>query len=83
MITKVLFLLCISILLGTINCQQFCLSQECKGELTACNADCVALMGKCTFTCTLSSLGCMQKCLGDNKAAQNLLECSFNKCINL
>jgi hypothetical protein len=63
--------------------QQICLRDQCAKELTACGADCVALMGKCYFSCTLSSQGCLQNCIGANAPAQNLLECSFNKCINL
>lgn len=79
-ITKILLAI---LLLSLCYTQQICLKQECAGELTACDDACVVAMGKCTFDCTLSSLGCMQKCLAGNQAAENLLECSFNKCINL
>lgn len=40
-------------------------------------------MGKCTFECTLMSQGCMQECIGGSKEAQSLLECSYNKCLNI
>ena len=63
--------------------QQVCLREECAKEVEACGSECVGLMGRCFFSCTLSSLGCLQKCIGANQPAQNLLECSFNKCINL
>ena len=79
-ITKILLAV---LLLSFCNTQQICLKLECAGELAACDDACVVAMGKCTFDCTLSSLGCMQKCLAGNQAAENLLECSFNKCINL
>lgn len=63
--------------------QQICLKQECAQEVAACGEDCVTLMGKCMFSCTMNSRGCLQKCMGDNAVAQSLLECSFNKCIML
>jgi len=63
--------------------QQICLKQECAEQVAACGDDCVTLMGKCMFSCTMNSLGCLQKCMGDNAVAQRLLECSFNKCIML
>lgn len=71
------------LLLTLISAQQICLQQSCAAEVAGCDDACIAAMGKCMFSCTMSSLGCQQKCLGDNGPAQNLLECSFNKCINL
>jgi hypothetical protein len=63
--------------------QQICLQQECAQQVKACGDDCVQLMGKCMFSCTMGSLGCLQKCMGDSAPAQGLLECAFNKCILL
>lgn len=76
-------MIAIILLLQGVHSQQICLRQECKNELAACDSDCTLLMTKCTFDCTLNSLGCLQQCIGQNKVAQNLLECSFNKCIFL
>ena len=69
--------------LSLMSAQQICLKAECATEIAQCDSACVALMGKCTFDCTLSSVGCLQRCIGDNSPAIKLLECSFNKCINL
>lgn len=63
--------------------QQICIRQECAAQLAACTADCVKLMGKCHFECTLMSQGCMQDCMALNKEAKALLECSYNRCLNL
>ena len=70
-------------LLPLLMAQNICLKAECQSQIDACDASCVALMGKCTFACSMSSLGCLEQCIGANDAAQNMLECSFNKCINL
>jgi hypothetical protein len=70
-------------LLAMALAQQICLKQECVQQLAACNDECVTAMGKCMFSCTMGSLGCLQKCLGNSAPAQDLLECAFNKCINL
>lgn len=77
---KVIFLLA---LIALVFGQQICLKEECAQQLAGCGDDCVVSMGKCMFTCTMGSQGCLQKCLGDNAPALSLLECSFNKCINL
>ena len=78
------FVLCLLLaLLPLIMTQNICLKAECQTQLDNCDAACIAQMGKCSFSCSLSSLGCLEQCLGDNQAAQNLLECSYNKCINL
>lgn len=76
-------LMMLFVLLTFTLAQQICLKQECAQQLAGCNDDCIVSMGKCMFSCTMNSLGCLQKCLGDNAPAQALLECSFNKCINL
>lgn len=75
----VLLLVLLAVALG----QQICLKQECAQQVAACGDDCVTLMGKCMFTCTMNSRGCLQKCMGDNAVAQGLLECAFNRCISL
>jgi GR25 family glycosyltransferase involved in LPS biosynthesis len=63
--------------------QQICLHRECQKELDGCDTACAAQMGECTFGCTLGSLGCLEKCLDGNTPAVALLQCSFNKCINV
>lgn len=60
-------------LLALAQAQQVCLHQECQDQLNACDATCITKMGQCTFSCTLSSLGCMQQCIGDHQQAQDLL----------
>ena len=70
-------------LFSIVSSQQVCVRDQCLQQWNACDQACVVLMGNCTQSCTLSSLGCLQKCIGANQPAQNLLECSFNKCINL
>ena len=80
---KSIVLVLLLALIAFASSQQICLRDQCANELKACDAGCVVLMGKCFQSCTLSSLGCLQKCIGDSPAGQNLLECSFNKCINL
>ncbi len=80
---KSLVLIVLFALIAFASSQQICLRDQCANELKACNAGCVMLMGKCFQSCTLSSLGCLQKCIGDSQEGQNLLECSFNKCINV
>jgi hypothetical protein len=79
----IIALLITFLLLEVSHSQQVCLHSECKDQLDACDFDCSTLMTKCTYECTLNSIGCLQKCLGNDKAAQNLLECSFTKCIYL
>lgn len=74
-------LLLLAMLLGVSLGQQICLHRECAKEIAGCDAACVALMGKCTFACTLNSLGCLEKCMWDTAPAMSLLQCSFNKCI--
>ena len=78
-----LVLLVVLMLLNLTFSQQVCLHRVCPDELKACNSDCAALMGNCTFECTLNSLGCLEQCMRGNQAAVNLLLCSFNKCINV
>lgn len=63
--------------------QQICLKQECAAELGGCGDGCKELMGKCMFSCTMNSYGCLQKCMWGNAPALALLECSFTKCILL
>lgn len=82
-IMKIIVAILLLALLALTQTQQICLHQECQKELDACGPDCIVLMGKCVFSCTLSSIGCMQQCIGNNPAAQAMLDCSFNKCINL
>ena len=83
MIKSLPLLLVLLLLLGMTTAQQICLHRECADELKACDSDCAALMGKCTFSCTLSSLGCLEQCLRDHQPATDLLLCSFTKCINV
>lgn len=64
-------------------CQQICLKQECAAQVAGCDAACQELMGKCMFSCTMNSYGCLQKCMWGNAPALALLECSFTKCIAL
>lgn len=71
----------IALLLNIAFGQQICLRRECPEELKGCDADCAALMGSCTFSCSLSSLGCLEKCMEGHDNAVKLLQCSFNKCI--
>lgn len=50
--------------------------------MSGCNLDCIKLMGKCYFECTLSSQGCMEDCVAKNDKAKALLECTYNRCLN-
>lgn len=62
--------------------QQICMNEECSDEIKACDAGCQEVLGNCTFDCTIMSRGCMTTCLKDNQAAQTLLTCAYNKCLN-
>lgn len=57
---KVILAICL-LFLTLVQGQQICLHQECQKELDACDADCAVAMGKSVFSCTLSSLGCLQQ----------------------
>ena len=70
-------------LISMLNGQQICMKESCATHIAACNLDCIKLMGKCYFECTLMSQGCMQDCVTGNKPARELLDCSYNKCLNL
>lgn len=63
--------------------QQICLRQECAAQLEGCDGGCQEMMGKCMFSCTMNSYGCLQKCMRGSAPALALLECSFTKCIVL
>ena len=78
---RITAILLLAVLLTVAFGQQICLRRECADQLKACDAECAALMGTCTFSCTLGSLGCLEECLKGHDNAVNLLQCSFNKCI--
>lgn len=81
-IMKIILVFCL-LLACLVQGQNICLHRECQDQIDGCNADCVATMGKCVFSCTLSSLGCLQQCLTGNTPALALLGCSYDKCINV
>lgn len=60
---KIIAIVIVALILNVAFGQQICLRRECGDQLKACDSECAAMMGTCTFSCTLSSLGCLEKCL--------------------